>query len=118
MKYLAGPYGSVHSHIKERRYNQLTFVAAQLMKRGEVIFSPITHCHYLAQEHASFEGPDFWLHQDLAILRRCDTLIVLRLEGWEQSEGLRREIEFATEHNIPVEYITLGEFSGQDNQHS
>lgn len=118
MNYLAGPYHSVHSHIKERRYNQLTFVAAQLMKRGEVIFSPITHCHYLAQEHASFEGPDFWLTQDLAILRRCDKLLVLQLDGWENSVGLKREIEFATEHNIPVEYISLEDFSGKDSQHS
>lgn len=118
MNYLAGPYRSIHSHIMERRYNQLTFVAAQLMLRGETIFSPITHCHYLAKEHASFEGPEFWLTQDLAILRRCDKMYVLQLDGWKQSNGLRDEIAFATEHNIPVEYITLEDFSGQNSQHS
>lgn len=87
------------------------------MAEGRVVYSPITSMHYLAKTHAFFgEGDDFWLRHDLAILARCDRLIVLQLEGWEQSEGLRREIEFATEKNIPIEYI--GVAGGKDNQHS
>lgn len=60
---------------------------------------------------------DYWLRQNLAFLSRCDKMYVLQLEGWEKSDGVQREIAFATEHNIPIEYITLGEFSGQDNPH-
>lgn len=118
ISYLAGPYSSVHIHIRDRRYHQISFVAAKLIQRGELVYSPITACHSLAMDYELPTDAEFWLRQNLTFLSRCDKLLVLQLEGWEQSEGLRREIEFATEHNIPIEYVTLGDFSGEDNQHS
>jgi hypothetical protein len=112
ISYLAGPYSSVHIHIRDRRYHQLSFVAAQLIKRGELVYSPITSCHGLAMDYDLPTDADFWLNQNLAFLARCDRMLVLQLEGWESSQGVKREIEFATERNIPIEYINLGEFSG------
>lgn len=117
MIYLACPYAHPDSNVQHRRYTQVTARAAELMRKGHVVYSPITSMHFLSQHHAfPGEGNDFWLRHDLAILARCDKLLVLQLEGWEQSEGLRREIEFATEKNIPIEYI--GVAGGKDNQHS
>jgi len=118
ISYLAAPYSSVHIHIRDRRYTQIAFVAAQLIRRGEIIYSPITACHHIACDFELPTDANFWLRQNLTMLAKCDRLYVLQLEGWEQSEGLRREIEFATERNIPIEYISLGDFSGTNNQHS
>ena len=115
INYLAGPYSSVHIHIRERRYNQISFVAAQLMKRGECIYSPITSCHHIAIDYDLPFDTNFWLNHDLAILARCDKLLVLQLEGWEHSIGVQCEIAFADEHNIPVEYVTLEDFVGENN---
>lgn len=110
ISYLAGPYTSEHIHIRDRRYHQISFVAAQLMKRGELVYSPITACHHIAADYELPKDANYWLRQNLAFLSRCDRLLVLQLEGWEDSEGVQREIEFATENNIPIEYISLGDF--------
>lgn len=118
ISYLAGPYSSVHIHIRDRRYHQISYVAAELIKRGELVYSPITACHHIALDYGLPGDADYWLRHDLAFLARCDRLLVLQLEGWEDSEGVRREIAFATEKNIPIEYITLGDFSGKDNPNS
>jgi hypothetical protein len=115
MIYLACPYAHETEHMEHKRYEQVTSVAAKLMLRGLCIYSPITSMHYLARK-VKANAID-WLQHDLVILARCDKLIVLQLEGWENSVGLKKEIAFASENNIPVEYITLGEFSGEDNQH-
>lgn len=103
INYLACPYTHEDEHMHQRRYDQVTDRAAELMRQGLIIYSPITSMHYLARRLKANEIN--WLHHDLAILARCDKLIVLQLEGWEQSDGLRCEIAFATEHNIPVEYM-------------
>lgn len=103
MIYLACPYTHEHDYVQHRRYEQVTAVAAELMKRGFIIYSPITSMHYLSR-HCKPNEID-WLHHDLTILARCDKLIVLMLEDWNKSEGLRREIEFAEEHNIPIEFM-------------
>jgi hypothetical protein len=42
ISYLAAPYSSIHIHLRDRRHQQIAFVAAELIKRGEVIYSPIT----------------------------------------------------------------------------
>jgi hypothetical protein len=112
ISYLAGPYSSTQIHIRDRRYHQLSFVAAQLIKRGELVYSPVTACHNIAMDYELPTDAEFWLRQNLAFLSRCDRMYVLCLEGWEQSIGVKREIEFATERNIPIEYVTLGDFSG------
>lgn len=103
ISYLACPYTHEHEHMQHQRYEQVTDVAAKLMLQGRVIYSPITSMHYLARRVKANQID--WLEHDLAILARCDILIVLQLEGWELSEGLKREIAFAEEHNIPIEYM-------------
>lgn len=114
MIYLACPYTHENEHMEHKRYEQVTDVAAKLMLQGQCIYSPITSMHFLARR---IKANTFdWLQHDLIILARCDKLIVLQLEGWEDSEGLKNEIAFATEKNIPVEYI--GVAGGKDNQHS
>lgn len=110
--YLAAPYSSIHIHIRDRRYNQTAYVASRLILRGEIIYSPITACHHLACDYDLPTDADYWLKVNLEFLRRCGKMYVLQLDGWEDSVGVQREIAFATERNIPIEYITLGEFSG------
>jgi hypothetical protein len=103
ISYLACPYTHEHDYVQHRRYEQVTSVAAQLMSEGQCIYSPITSMHYLSR-HLVRDG-DFWLQHDLTILSRCDKLIVLQLDGWEQSVGLKMEIEFAKSAGIPIEYL-------------
>jgi hypothetical protein len=50
------------------------------------------------------EGWAFWKTQDLPILNHATRLVVLRLPGWEESEGVGAEIAFAKMLRIPVDY--------------
>lgn len=43
---------------------------------------------------------DAWLEGDLAILSRCEALLLVR--GWDQSQGTRAEVKFAEKRGIPV----------------
>jgi hypothetical protein len=77
------------------------------MLEGNAVFSPIAHSHGVADhmpEHIRLDG-DFWMEQDLALLAKCDEMAVLCLEGWEASKGLKREIAFASECGIPIQFL-------------
>lgn len=113
--YLASPYtildtdGLSEQAIKNRRtrrFNEVCKKAAQLMEGGELVFCPIAHSHPI-EVHGmeTVHDGDFWLKQDFALLQFAKKLVVFKMDGWEQSNGVRREIEFAKELNIPVEYI-------------
>lgn len=78
-----------------------------MMQRGNTVISPIAHSHGVADflpDNLRLDG-DFWMEQDLPLLARCDEMAVLCLDGWENSNGVKKEIAFAEEHGIPVRYL-------------
>ena len=120
--YLASPYSVVYPiskqsavTIRDRRYRKVCRKAAQLMLDGKLIFCPIAHSHPIEViGMKSIQNGDFWLRQDLAILEHASELIVFKMDGWELSSGVAREIKFAEEHNIPIVYIEDEEYGSAD----
>ena len=110
MKYLASPYSHPDPEMQHLRYLMACQAAAHLMKQGHIVFSPIAHSHGIARfvdgDHA------FWMRQDLEFLRNCDEMVVLTLPGWDRSDGIRQEIEFAEAHGIAVRYMDFDEVIG------
>ena len=103
--YLASPYSHPDPAVKADRFEAACKAAAWYMDRGFQVFCPIAHSHPIEQIGlGSIRNEDFWLHQDFAILRHCDELVVLCIDGWETSSGVAREIAFAANNNIPVTY--------------
>lgn len=105
--YLASPYTPHAGESIEERVTAACQYAAKLMENGYAVFAPIPHSHAIA-EHLSdarrFDH-DFWMRQDLAVLRHCDRLIVLMLPGWEQSRGVAAEIREAQRLGLPIDYL-------------
>jgi Domain of unknown function (DUF1937) len=105
--YLASPYTPHGGESMQERTDAACAAAAKLMQQGHSVFSPIAHSHYVAA-HLPDElrtSHDFWMRQDLAILRHADKLIVLCLPGWGESKGIATEITAAIAARIPVEYM-------------
>jgi len=105
--YLACPYAHPDPAVRNERYGTACRKAAQLMKLGFVVFSPLSHSAPIAEiGNIPAANTEFWLKQDLPLLRLCDVVFVLALPGWEESTGLQAEIEEAKKRNIPVLFIT------------
>lgn len=105
--YLASPYTHEDAAVMDARCKEAQKEAARLMLDGFAVFSPIAHSHGLADyiPEALRRDAVFWLEQDFPLLARCDELRVLCLPGWEESVGVRAEIEFAHARGIPVSYL-------------
>jgi hypothetical protein len=50
------------------------------------------------------KSDSFWLEGTLELLRRCDACACV--EGWENSQGSKTEVKFATANSIPVFFKT------------
>lgn len=115
MIYLASPYSVLNperhtpqsiKNLLTRRFKKVCKKAAELMLNGEIVFCPIAHSHPIeVNGMTERKDGDFWLHQDFGVLRHADRLVVYRMEGWDKSNGVIREIAFAQENGIPVSYI-------------
>jgi nucleoside 2-deoxyribosyltransferase len=104
MIYLASPYSHVDPAVREQRFCAACQAAVALLHAGRVVFSPIAHSHPLAQ-HGLPGNWHFWERYDRAFLERCDEVLVLMLDGWEESVGVQAEIRIARELGKPVRYL-------------
>lgn len=83
--------------------------AAQLIRAGVPVFSPIAHSHAVA-EAGDIDALDhaIWLPADEPLMKAAGGLIVLMMDTWEVSFGLSREIKHFIEAGKPVVYMSPG----------
>lgn len=105
MIYLAQPYTHKRSDVVHARFKIGEFMTWHYMKGGEHIFSPIVMCHKISKLYEMPTTFDFWMQYDYDIISNSEQVRVLRLPGWEDSVGVKAEVEFAEANNIPIRYI-------------
>lgn len=106
--YLAGPYTHPDPGTRLQRYNIITAVAADLISRGRIVFSPLTMTHPIDQilaSHNSTLGSDYWVAFDEAFMGFCSEIAVLMLDGWQQSSGVQRELHYFRARQRPVHWL-------------
>jgi len=104
--YLASPYSDRDASVQHSRYEAACRACLLLVNSGANPYSPICHWHPIA-ELGYYMEYDALLTVDLAILKVSTSLYVLCLDGWKESVGVRREIDFAKEHKIKTSYHTI-----------
>ncbi len=99
-----------HGELMEKRYEYVEKKAAEFIRGGMFLFSPIVHCHYMAKHQELPKEFDFWKRYDHQFLRACESLYVLQMPHWEESIGVQNEIKYATLHDIPVIYVKCEDY--------
>lgn len=86
--YLACPYSHESMDVRIRRFEASAHAAAELIRRGMFVYSPITMTHpidlVLAEEGGTM-GSDYWCDFDEAFMHACSEMIILTVAGWEAS---------------------------------
>jgi hypothetical protein len=99
MTYLACPYSHDDSLIREYRYEMSVTASLKLIQQNELVFSPITHCHPIAKIGELPKDWNYWKEFDTKMITICDSVTVLNIDGWKESEGVREEIKLAEKLN-------------------
>jgi hypothetical protein len=108
MIYLASPYTHADPAVRQRRFEAACQAAARLIRQGKTVFSPIAHSHTICRYGLPLDW-QFWQPHDRRYLQACDEVIVLMLDGWEESAGVQAEIAIARELGKPVSFIAASD---------
>jgi len=103
--YLAIPYSDPDPEVRKGRFIAANKMAAKFFKEGFNVLSPISHSHPISLHMDNSNNSDFWCENSLAFLEGCNELVIYCLQGWKESKGIAREIEFAKSHGIPIRYL-------------
>ena len=105
MIYLTCPYSHPDKDVRRERFNSVNIIAARLMCQGMLIFSTITHSHSLVKAGGLPLDWELWKAYETEILRFCEKVIVLKLDGWEESKRVSELIAIAKAMGTPVEFM-------------
>ena len=105
-EYLASPYTHSDPLVREQRYLRTLEATSILLKNGIWVYSPIVHCHHMSQVFGLPYDAAFWAAYNEEMLRASAGVLVLRLEGWHISVGVKEEIQLAIRINKPLNYLS------------
>lgn len=100
--FISTPYGNCED--KVARLKAITQYSGKLMVEGNHVICPMSMGLALAKETELPTCTEWWLSWTINLLSRCDKMIVLCFDKWDESVGVKREIDFALNNNIEVEY--------------
>jgi hypothetical protein len=106
MIYLASPYSHPDDDIRQQRFEAACRAAAEFIRRGRTVYSPIAHSHAICRYGVPLDWR-FWERHDRKFLEMCDEVVVLMLDGWPESVGVQAEIAIARELGKPVSFIAV-----------
>lgn len=113
--YLATPYSKYPQGITHA-YLDACCLAARLLQAGMVSYAPIAHMHPIAiHGHIDPLDHSVWLPFDEVMMSRCDELLVARMEGWDESQGIAHEIAFFRRAGKPVRFLNPADLSIRDD---
>lgn len=105
LTYIASPYSYYPTGL-DRAYSDICEICWWFNVAGISHFSPIIYSHPLA----AVWGVDrmnarFWLDFDTRMMGAADALIVVELDGWEDSAGVAEEIAYFEAAGKPVYHL-------------
>jgi len=105
LSYLACPYMHENETVIEERFQLITKIAAHLITKGILVISPITHNHPINKSGLIERCWETWKEFDTELIKRCDQMIVIKINGWKESTGVQAEIKIAEKLGKPIKYM-------------
>lgn len=94
--FLACPYSHADANVVQQRFIACNDVAAAIVRAGNAVFSQVSMSHPI---NLCLQGLDktaigkLWAPIDALFMAAMDELIVLDLPGWQESGGIKREMD-------------------------
>lgn len=103
--YLAGPYSHPDPEVRHFRFIELNKAAGQLMSQGLMVLSPISHSHPIVQCGTLPSDWGYWETFSRSCMSVCHKMVILCMNGWQDSTGVTAEMAIAKEMGMPVDLM-------------
>ncbi|MFC9358597.1 DUF1937 family protein [Rhodococcus sp. NPDC057014] len=95
--FLACPYSHSDERVVHERFLACNEVAATIVASGNAVFSQVSMSHPINLAFKTIDPSDvgkLWAPVDAHFMESMEELIILDVDGWDRSSGIKREIEF------------------------
>ena len=110
-----------HGTTEEKAYRHAISLkmTAECLRQGIHIFAPVIYVNQIVDEMklpSTEERRKLVMPYLFDFLKVSKGMILIKVEGWQDSWGVRQELEFCQKHNIPVYMIDPDQIDGDLKQ--
>ena len=106
MIYIAAPYNDLSESVINKRMEAVYNMIYTLAIDKKHAITPL-FMHEVVRRYKMEQSFDFWESYCFDILSRCDSMIVIMLDGWKDSRGVHSEIDYCKNNGIPISYLNV-----------
>lgn len=103
--YLASPYTHREYDVMEQRYDIACEALVWLLDRKIWTISPIVQQHEIVKKYDMPRTYAYWSQYNKALLKDAMGLLVLTIDGWEESVGVQEEMKLAIKYKVMTKFI-------------
>jgi hypothetical protein len=97
--FLSSPYTRYADGLEEA-YRAACRAAGALLAQGTPVYSPIAHGHAIERESGITLTHDEWMRHCKPFIYGAGGVVVLKLPGWQHSDGVTLERKIAQQRNM------------------
>jgi hypothetical protein len=95
MLYLASPYTHKDKGVMHARYIAACNAQVFLALSGRYVYSPVAFGHAVEVQTGVNLPYEYWIRHGMRMLDKSTGVVVLPLPGWQESNGVKLEIDLA-----------------------
>ncbi len=104
--FLSNPYSNINPEIIEERYQKCLELGHHMIQNDVDLISPILIGHQIVKKYVMLESDwNRWEKYCKNLINISSTILVFKLDGWEQSTGVKAEIDYAKSKGKRILYI-------------
>lgn len=113
--FLSAPYSGAED--KDALMQQIMKVSGDYMvaNPNHHVVSPLFNHYSLHLVPELGSDYTFWKDYSIHLLSHCDKFLLAQLPGWDRSEGVEDELNYAKSRSLPIEYYNLLEADARAN---
>lgn len=104
MIYVMSPYSGTREDMY-KRHDAVAEACSFLFKEDIITFSPIMQWHLSAFRHNLPKDWETWWQYNEVMMNHSKAGLVLQIDGWRQSAGVRKELEWYERSGKPVFFM-------------
>jgi len=106
--FLGAPYSHKDESVTDGRMKIFCRVVEYLINQGALVHSPLL-MHMVRKECPKIPGTwEYWESYAQRLMVFSDLYVVIKLEGWDSSVGVKGELELAKKCKLPIMGLTFG----------
>lgn len=100
--YLASPYTHDDHKVIDERVELAHEYYGEFTRHGLHVYNATYESHRAAKAHKLPTHFSFWLAHNSAFIKPSCGIIIAEIDGWQESKGVKSEIEEARRYGLPV----------------